>query len=201
MKRVITASLNRNPFQFEDDAFARLESWLAEASARLQGDPDRAEILADLEQAIADQCTQRLRPHQTVITLEELQPALEQVGRVETPDATTAPPPGDADAAASASSTAARGAPPLQQISQGAWISGVCLGLARYAGLDPTLVRVLALLLLFLTGGGMILVYAVLMLVVPFAPLDPALPAPGALATKCREFAMFLRGKIAALNH
>jgi phage shock protein PspC (stress-responsive transcriptional regulator) len=194
MKRVITASLNRNPFQFEDDAFARLESWLAEASARLRGDPDRAEILADLEQAIADQCTQRLRPHQTVITLEELAPALEQVGRVETPDAGAATPSEGAASGAAAS-------PPLQQVSQGASISGVCLGLARYAGLDPTLVRVLALLLLFLTGGGMILVYAVLMLVVPFAPLDPALPAPGALATKCREFAMFLRGKIAALNH
>ena len=130
MKRVITASLNRNPYSFEDDAHARLEAWLADASARLQGDPDRAEILADLEQAVADQCTQRLRPHQTVITLEELAPALEQVGRVETPDAA-------AEAASAPASS------PLQQVSQGAWISGVCLGLARHAALDPTLVRVL----------------------------------------------------------
>ena len=34
MKRVITASLNRNAFQFEEDAYARLEGWLADASAR-----------------------------------------------------------------------------------------------------------------------------------------------------------------------
>lgn len=193
MKRVITASLNRNPFQFEDDAFARLESWLAEASARLQGDPDRAEILADLEQAIADQCTQRLRAHQTVITLEELAPALEQVGRVETPDAGAATPSEGAASGAAAS-------PPLQQVSQGAWISGVCLGLARHAALDPTLVRVLALLLLFLTGGGMILLYAVLMLIMPFEPLDPALPAPRTLPLKCREAVLFLRAKLAALT-
>lgn len=193
MKRVITASLNRNPFQFEDDAFARLETWLAEASARLQGDPDRAEILADLEQAIADQCTQRLRAHQTVITLEELAPALEQVGRVETPDAGAATPPEGAASGAAAST-------PLQQISQGAWISGVCLGLARQAALDPTLVRVLALLLLFLTSGGMILLYAVLMLIMPFAPLDPALPAPRTLPLKCRDAVLFLRAKLAALT-
>jgi phage shock protein PspC (stress-responsive transcriptional regulator) len=197
MKRVITASLNRNPFQFEDDAFARLESWLAEASARLQGDPDRAEILADLEQAIADQCTQRLRAHQTVITLEELAPALERVGRVETPDAGAATPP---EGAASGAATAAAASPPLQQVSQGAWISGVCLGLARHAALDPTLVRVLALLLLFLTGGGMILLYAVLMLIMPFAPLDPALPAPRTLPLKCRDAVLFLRAKLAALT-
>lgn len=193
MKRVITASLNRNPFQFEDDAFARLETWLAEASARLAGDPDRAEILADLEQAIADQCTQRLRAHQTVITLEELTPALEQVGRVETPDAGAATPSEGAASGAAAS-------PPLQQVSQGAWISGVCLGLARHAALDPTLVRVLALLLLFLTGGGMILLYAVLMLIMPFAPLDPALPAPRTLPLKCRDAVLFLRAKLAALT-
>lgn len=194
MKRVITASLNRNPYSFEDDAYARLESWLADASARLQGDPDRAEILADLEQAVADQCTQRLRPHQTVITLEELAPALEQVGRVETPDAGADAVSPRADAASAPASS------PLQQVSQGAWISGVCLGLARHAALDPTLVRVLALLLLFLTGGGMILLYAVLMLIMPFAPIDPALPAPRALPVKCRDAVLFLRAKLAALT-
>lgn len=194
MKRVITASLNRNAYQFEEDAYARLEAWLAEASARLAGDPDRTEILADLEQAIADQCTQRLRPHQQVVTLEELQPALDHVGRVETPDVGAAAAP-EAPASAGA-------APPLklEQISQGAWISGVCLGLARYSGLDPTLVRALAVVLLFITGGGMILLYAVMMLMIPFAPLDPALPPAGTIPAKCREATLYLRAKFATLT-
>lgn len=201
MKRVITASLNRNAFQFEEDAFARLEAWLAEASERLQGDPDRAEILADLEQAIADQCTGRMRPHQQVLTLEDLQSALDHVGRVETPDISPAAGVAAADAPPrSAAATAAPQPVTLQQFSQGAWISGVCLGLARYSGLDPTLVRVLALLLLFVTGGGMILLYAVLMLVVPFAPLDPSLASPGVIPAKCREAVLYLRGKFATLT-
>lgn len=194
MKRVITASLNRNAYQFEEDAYARLEAWLAEASARLAVDPDRTEILADLEQAIADQCTQRLRPHQQVVTLEELQPALDHVGRVETPDVGAA-------AAPEAPASAGAAAPlKLEQISQGAWISGVCLGLARYSGLDPTLVRALAVVLLFITGGGMILLYAVMMLMIPFAPLDASLPAPGTLPTKCREATLYLRAKFATLT-
>ena len=199
MKRVITASLNRNAYQFEEDAYARLEAWLAEASARLAGDPDRTEILADLEQAIADQCTQRLRPHQQVVTLEELQPALDQVGRVETAEAGPATATPDA-APGSAAATAAPQTVTLQQVTQGAWISGVCLGLARYSGIDPTLIRALALVLLFITGGGMILLYAVLMLVVPFAPLDPALPPPGVIPAKCREAALYLRAKFATLT-
>lgn len=194
MKRVITASLNRNAYQFDEDAYARLEAWLAEASARLAGDPDRTEILADLEQAIADQCTQRLRPHQQVVTLEELQPALDHVGRVETPDVGAA-------AAPEAPASAGAAAPlKLEQISQGAWISGVCLGLARYSGLDPTLVRALAVVLLFITGGGMILLYAVMMLMIPFAPLDPALPPAGTIPAKCREATLYLRAKFATLT-
>jgi phage shock protein PspC (stress-responsive transcriptional regulator) len=194
MKRVITASLNRNAYQFEEDAYARLEAWLAEASARLAGDPDRTEILADLEQAIADQCTQRLRPHQQVVTLEELQPALDHVGRVETPDVGAA-------AAPEAPASAGAAAPlKLEQISQGAWISGVCLGLARYSGIDPTLVRALAVVLLFITGGGMILLYAVMMLMIPFAPLDPALPPAGTIPAKCREATLYLRAKFATLT-
>ncbi len=199
MKRVITASLNRNPYQFEEDAYLRLEAWLAEASERLAGDPDRTEILADLEQAIADQCTQRLRPHQQVVTLEELQPALDQVGRVETAEAGPATATPDA-APGSAAATAAPQTVTLQQVTQGAWISGVCLGLARYSGIDPTLIRALALVLLFITGGGMILLYAVLMLVVPFAPLDPALPPAGTIPAKCREAALYLRAKFATLT-
>lgn len=194
MKRVITASLNRNAYQFEEDAYARLEAWLAEASERLAGDPDRTEILADLEQAIADQCTQRLQPHQKVVTLEELQPALDHVGRVETPDV-------GAPAAAEAPASAGAAAPlKLEQISQGAWISGVCLGLARYSGIDPTLVRALAVVLLFITGGGMILLYAVMMLMIPFAPLDPALPPAGTIPAKCREATLYLRAKFATLT-
>jgi hypothetical protein len=34
MKRVITASLNRNAYQFEEDAYARLEAWLASRATR-----------------------------------------------------------------------------------------------------------------------------------------------------------------------
>jgi len=204
MKRVITASLHRNAFQFEDDAYARLEGWLADASARLQGDPDRAEILADLEQSVADKCSRRLPTGRTVITLDELVPALQEIGHVEAAEAV-----GDA-ATVAAGASAERGAatggaapatsPALQQISQGAWISGVCLGLARSAAIDPTLVRVIALLLLFVTGGGLILLYGVLMLIIPFAPIDPALPPMRPLPAKCRAVVVYIRSKLAALS-
>jgi len=204
MKRVITASLNRNAFQFEEDAYARLEGWLTDASVRLQSDPDRAEILADLEQSVADKCTRRLPTGRTVITLDELVPALQEIGHVEAVESASSATAVAAGASAEHGATAGGAAPSasiaLQQISQGAWISGVCLGLARSASIDATLVRVIALLLLFVTGGGLILLYGVLMLIMPFAPIDPAQPPMKALPAKCRAAIVYLRSKLSAFS-
>jgi hypothetical protein len=66
MQRIsTTVRLNRSTVQFDDAAYARLEQYLAESASLLEGDPDPKEILGDLEQAVADQCTRRLRPEQT----------------------------------------------------------------------------------------------------------------------------------------
>ena len=46
-------------------------------------------------------------------------------------------------------------------------MSGVCGGVARYLGLDPTVVRVLAALAMLLTFPAGPVVYAVLWAVVP----------------------------------
>jgi phage shock protein PspC (stress-responsive transcriptional regulator) len=192
MQRVISVSLNRNVYHFEEDAHARLAEYLDRAQRRLAAYPDRAEVLADVEQAIADQCSRRLAAGQSVITLVELGAALDEIGEVEIPGA-PGPMPAGGDGAAPASGTA------LQQISEGAWISGVCNGLAKSSRLDVTLLRVIAIVLLVFTGGGMILLYAVLMLLIPYAPLSPnAAPLPW-LPAKSREIVTAIRSKLATL--
>jgi phage shock protein C len=53
-------------------------------------------------------------------------------------------------------------------------IGGVCGGVAEYSNLDPTLVRVLFILLAFITGGATLLAYPILWIVVPEQPAAPA---------------------------
>ena len=186
MKRIaVTASLSRSTVQFDDAAYARLERYLDESASLLEGDPDPQEILNDLEQAVADQCTRRLGPGQTVVTLAELEPALAEIGSVQLPGAGMAQEPKQRDTAR-----------PLQQVSEGAMISGVCLGLARYFGLNVTLLRVIAVLLLLGSGGGVILVYVALMLLLPYAPLERGARPVGWLPARSREFIEFLRAKL-----
>lgn len=182
MQRIsTTVTLNRSTLQFDEAAFQRLEQYLAESRRVLDGNPDQGEILADLEQAVADQCTRRLGAGESVVTLAVLQPTLDEIGSVQAP--------------ASSANGAVR---PLRQISEGAMVSGVCQGLARYFGLDVTLLRIVAVLLLLATGGGMILVYLVLMLLMPYAPLQGGGARVRKLPAKSRGFVEFVRGKLGA---
>ncbi len=48
-------------------------------------------------------------------------------------------------------------------------IAGVCAGLGQYLGIDPTVVRLIFLLLLFLGGNGL-LIYLILWLLMPVEP-------------------------------
>ena len=190
MQRIsVTVTLNRSILQFDEPAFERLEQYLADARHTLLGNPDRDEILADLERAIAERCSARLTPTHTVITLGELETALDEIGSVQVAGAasTGEPPP------SRPSSTATTGRR-LEQVSEGAIVSGVCLGLARYFGFDVTLLRLVAVVLLFVTGGGMIPVYAALMLLMPYAPLQAGAKI-GWLPAKSREFVEYLRVK------
>jgi phage shock protein PspC (stress-responsive transcriptional regulator) len=183
----VTARLNRSTLQFEEAAYARLASYLEEAARTLAGNPDQAEILSDLEQAIADKCHGRMTSGPATVTLAELEPVLEEIGSVQVP--------GGAQAEPQPARPATR---PLQQVSEGALISGVCQGIARYFGLDVTLLRVIAVLLLFVSGGGMIVVYLALMLLLPFAPREPGNAPLRTIPAKSRQFAGFVRSKFGA---
>ena len=46
-------------------------------------------------------------------------------------------------------------------------VAGVCGGLAKYMGMDPTVVRLIFVLLFFVTGPGVLLAYLIMMIIVP----------------------------------
>ena len=171
MNTVIIINLNGNAFHLEEPGFQSLRAYLERAQAQLKDNPDKAEIMADLEQAIADKCAHFLRPHKNVISAAEIGEVLKEMGPVQSENA--------ADAGAAASNTpnagtksgaAAPDAPKrLYQIREGAMLSGVCTGLAAYLNIDVTIVRIAFVLLALLTTGVWILVYLIMMLVVPFA--------------------------------
>ena len=253
MRTVITISLNGNAYQLDAGGYEAMRAYLHVAEQRLAGNPDQGEILADLEQAIADKCRRYLGPHKNVVSAEEVAEVLREMGPVDgdageaahpgaglggglgagaaagglgavggssgtengVGGATTGDPAargwglgggaggtdggfgagvaagqsgaasngtgglggtaagGGVGTGAGASNTggAAQSEAPrrLYQIREGAVISGVCKGLAAYLNIDVSIIRILFVALVILTGGVWILIYIVMMFVIPYA--------------------------------
>lgn len=169
MQRVITASLNGNAYQLEDDAHTALAAYLDAAARALAGNPDAAEILADLEQAIAEKCARFLSPHKSVLSRAEIETVVAEMGPV-AGDAAQGPAAAPADGA---TATAAAAAPPaprrFYRLRDGALAAGLCNGLAAYFALDVSIVRIVFVALVFLTGGAALLAYGLLWFIVPTA--------------------------------
>jgi hypothetical protein len=94
MRPVISVSLSGRAYQLEDDAHAALANYLDSAARALAGNPDQAEILADLEQAIADKCERCLGPHKTVVVRTEIEQVIREMGPVDSGAASDARPDG-----------------------------------------------------------------------------------------------------------
>lgn len=169
MQKVITINLNGNAYQIDESGCAALVAYLEGAARQLKDNPDRAEIVADLEQAIADKCRGFLGPHKTVVSAAEVDRIIREMGPVDGADGAEAR--GAAGGAAGgASADAGTGAPRrLYIIHEGAMIAGVCNGIAAYLHVDRTIVRIAFLGLLLVTKGGFGLAYLVLAFVIPSA--------------------------------
>ena len=53
MNKVITINLHGNAYQLEEAGYDSLRAYLDDAARQLEGNPDKDEIIADIEQAIA----------------------------------------------------------------------------------------------------------------------------------------------------
>lgn len=163
MERVVTINLNGNPYQLEEPAHDALRAYMDRAQTALAENPDKSEIIHDLEQAIADKCGGYLSPGKTVVSHGEMNRILEEMGPVEGANDGEAP---RAESAAGASYGPQKR---LYRIKDRAVISGVCSGIGAYFDLDPSLIRVLFILAAVFTSGFGIVLYIILMFAVPSA--------------------------------
>ena len=86
MQKVVSISLNGIAYQLEEPGYDQLRTYLERAESRLKDSPDRAEVMADLEQAIGEKCRAMLGPHKTVVNTTEVERIIEEMGPVESAD-------------------------------------------------------------------------------------------------------------------
>lgn len=166
MEPVVTVNLNGNPYTLDQSAHDALKAYLDAAERALASNPDKAEIMRDLEQAIADKCRGFLSPHKTVVSADDMKKALEEMGPVEGAEQANADGAGAAGGAQAQTGTAKKR---IYRIPDGAQIAGVCTGIGAYFDLDVNIIRFLFIIAALLTSGAFILVYVAMMFLIPSA--------------------------------
>ncbi len=151
MNKVTTVNLNGIAYQIEENGYDALRAYLGNAQRRLASNPDRDEIISDIERAIAEKFRPLLGKNKNVILAREVDAVIAEIGPVQddNEEATAAgAPTGDsssANAGAANASQSEYSGPPrrLYKIPEGAMIAGVCNGIAVYFNVDVVLVRLI----------------------------------------------------------
>jgi len=190
MNKVIIINLNGNAYQLEENGYEALRAYLDSAARRLEGNPDRDEIIADIEQAIADKFRALMGASKTVVATKEVEGVIAEMGPVE--DASDTPAAGQKGAAEPPRPAPGPGEAPgpakrLYRINDGAMLAGVCNGIAAYANIDVTIVRIAFAALTLAYGAGALL-YIIMAILIPSAVTSAERAAASGAPSTAQEF-------------
>lgn len=215
MRKVTLVSLAGNAYQLEDGAHEAISAYLARAAQALTANPDRAEILTDLEQAIADKCDSFLGKHRNVIAAAEAAQIVREMGPVQggvagdpqdwngtSAEFSTDSAHGFSGAAPDAAGTAASGKPRrrLRRLPGEGMMGGVCAGVAAYFDIDVVWARLVFVLLLFPTGGMFLFVWLAMLVVIPAARTPEQIASARGETLNAREVIEMARSKSADIG-
>ncbi len=159
MKKNIPTTISGTLFYIEEDAYERLSQYLGSIKTHFASYADNAEIISDIESRIAERFLEN-KHKDNVVTLSDVEALIKSMGNVE-----------DFDEGEDKTTPLAKGETIKKKLFRNpddVIIGGVASGLAAYLGLDPLIVRIIFILVVFFGGSG-VLIYIILWLIMPEA--------------------------------
>ena len=143
MKKTISIHLGKQQFIIEEDAFSRLNDYLKTLEASFNNEDGSLEIMEDIEMRCAELLSQQTANGQQVVTLKEVDEAIESLGHPdEINDGTS-----DENTTKSAQNThqneQTNQPKRLFRDVENGKIAGVCSGLANYLAIDPVIIKII----------------------------------------------------------
>jgi phage shock protein C len=174
MNKVIQANLGGIAFTFDDEAYGRLDDYLARLDGYFRKSHGHNEIMHDIEARLAELFTSNLKGR-AIVTEEDVTAAISTMGSPEDFVDSSEEPIEETNFSSrqqrrrSNGSTYSRYSKRLMRDPDDKKVGGVCSGLAAYFGIeDPLFVRVGLLISVFAFGVG-VLPYLILWAVMPEA--------------------------------
>ena len=164
MKKTVSVNISGINFHIDDDAYDLLNRYLKRVCSKFSDQHGGDEIITGIEGRIAEIFQDRQRSPGQVINIEDVREAITQLGEpAQMSD-------DDQENAYAQDNPASdeRGSRRLFRDPDNKYIGGVCSGLAAYFDIDPTIVRLLFVILI-IAAGSTLWAYIILWIVIPKA--------------------------------
>ncbi len=162
MKKAVNINLGGIIFHIDEDAYEHLKKYLSLIEQRLGDNPEAKEIINDIELRIAELLQERISQKKQSIDISDVEYIISVMGNPE--DVT------DNEVSASTDREKKRYwyQKKMYRDPDNAIIGGVCSGLGAFFQIDPVILRIIFLALLFF-GGFSIVMYLILWIALPAA--------------------------------
>lgn len=160
MKKTFTINISGSVFHIEEDAYEKLQNYLQELSRYFGTQQGGQEILQDIEARIAEILQEKMTETRQAVTGEWVDEVVHRMGHpedfTETEEAETAP-------------KTVKNKKRLYRDGENRVLGGVCSGMSAYLNIDPVILRILFVVLVFVGVGISVVIYLILWIVVPMA--------------------------------
>ncbi len=158
MKKTIDVSLAGLLFHLDEAAYIKLKKYLEAVRRNIAQNGEAEEVLHEVEARIAEIFLEKQASPQQVINEKEVDEVIGILGQPE-----------DFDEETGVENKPQKVKKALFRDADRAMIGGVAAGLAHYIGIDITLMRLIFLILLFVTHGSFLFIYLLLWIIMPKA--------------------------------
>jgi phage shock protein PspC (stress-responsive transcriptional regulator) len=160
MKITLSVNLGGYSFHIDEDAYDELKRYLKNLELHFAGEESAAEILSDIEKRMAELFRLKITGYKQVITIEDVREAITILG---TPEDIA-----DEEGKSARDKFSSSGYHRMYRDPDHRIIGGVCAGMGAYWDIDPVILRVIFVALVFAGGLGA-LVYLILWIILPEA--------------------------------
>ena len=151
MKKVVTVGIGGRSFVIDEDAYQKLERYLAKFRQKTGEGSEAADIMEDLEQRIAELFSEELSGKGEVVSISMVNRVIDQLGM---PDGSPAEDFSEGNSNATVNTPPFAATKRLYRDPDNRVIGGVCSGLGHYLNIDMVIIRVIFAISLFMGGLG-----------------------------------------------
>ena len=160
MKLTVSINLGGYSFNIDEDAYSELREYLRSLERHFAAEESCSEILSDIETRLAEIFRTKMTNYKQVISIEDVFQTISVMGAPEDIS--------ENDKKTTKDKFASPGYHRMYRDIDNRIIGGVCAGIGAYWDIDPVIVRIIFVALMFAGGMG-VLIYLILYIALPVA--------------------------------